>query len=270
MADQPKLLSEIPQLIIPLDTNTFSNKKKLSSSANMAVCSQSEKQNLIEKYQLLTNNTQVIQAAADDVFQPVSWSEQQSVKMQHAQGREYFLITAEHKTLVSLLLLLKAFSGFKKWQHSSMKLIVAGTVLFAGQEEWQEKINTYKYRDDIVFLNALTSRQYASVLAAAYAFVHTPDQNNDLMPLLQAIQCGAPAISFTTENIKEYFEEVVVLVATGNYDELKNKMILLYKDETLRSKLIESGFEKAKQYTKAEASSQLQDVIPKALSYKKI
>ncbi len=257
-----KISSRLPQLIVVNDAEKWSKTKPIASSIKIAVCSAAVKQKLIALHQLPEHNIQVIRAAADDVFQPVNWSKKQSLKMEYTQGKEYFFVSAAEKTFDSFMSLLKAFSIFKKWQHSGMKLLVFGRLLFSENKEWQEKFSSYKYRDDVRLLQEVTEAEQASLLASAYLFIHTPLKDDDVMPLLQAMQCETPCISFVTESVKEYAEDAAILLERNNYEQLGEKMILLYKDENLRNRIIDKGKEQTKLYSKENTMKTLQSAIP--------
>ena len=264
-ADNSILPSKISQLIIPKDIDKLAVQRQ-SSSILFAAASQFEQQQLLEKPGIANQQICILPAAAGNMFQPVAWSEKQLAKMTYAQGKEYFVVRGDDKTATSFLSLLKAFSGFKKWQHSSMKLIVAGKIVFAQDDEWKEKLSTYRYRDDVVFMNDITDEEYAKILSGAYVFIHTPVQDNDILPLLEAMQCQTPGISFTTETIKEYAANAVVMIEPGNYEQLSEKMILLYKDEKLRSNLIEASAVQAAHYSKENAMQQLEAAIQQSMN----
>ena len=266
IANDEIISSHLSSLIVPLNNEKIVFTKTLSSSVSIAVCSHIAKQKITETNHLSSDKVVVFSAAADVGFKPITWSEQQAVKMQYTQGREYFLVTAYNKTFATFMSILKAFSGFKKWQHSSMKLVVTGVLSFTNNEEWAEKISTYKYRDDVVFLPALTNEEEITLLAGAYVFIHTPVADDDVIPVLQAMQCGTPCISFFTESIHEYAADAATLIEPNNYEQLGVKMILLYKDETLRSALIEAGTAKAEAYSKEKAAHQLTSFITKRIS----
>ena len=256
--------TRLPSLFITDNIEKTASKKTGSSLKKYIVCSEAAKEILIAKQALSNDDVVVISAAAKDVFQPISWSEKQSVKMEYSQGKEYFLTTAEGKTTASLLSLLKAFSAFKKWQHSNMKLIVAGAVFFEKDKAWLEKLSTYKYREDVVFAGEITEPDYAKILAGAYLFIHTPKQDADVLPLLQAMQCNTPCICFATQTVAEYAGAAALLTEADNFEQLGEKMIVLYKDEILRSHLIEACAAQSQCYTKEKALPLLEAALLKS------
>lgn len=255
----------VQQLLVVNDVAKWNSKKLLSSSIKIAVASHHAKQNLLINHSLPEQNIEVIYAATDERLKAIDWPEKQSQKMQYTQGKEFFMCNAQGKTYDTLMGLLKAFSTFKKWQHSNMKLLIYGSVFFAQKEEWLEKLSTYKYRDDVVILNESEANNHAALLASAYSFIHTPMYDEDVMPLLQAVGCETPCISFITQSVKEYADEAVIWIGSNNYEQLGEKMILLYKDEGLRNNLIEKGKWQSKIYTKEKAMQLLQSALPSHL-----
>lgn len=257
-------LPRIPQLIVPHDLLQLPAKFKLSPASYLAVSSEAEKEMAVQKWNLADDHVLVIQASAGNIYSPMPWTDKQSVKMKHMQGREYFLITAKGKTQASFLSFLKAFSGFKKWQHSSMKLAVSGSLTFAQTDDWKEKINSYRYREDVIVLKE-EEEPLSTLLAGAYAFIHTPSQDNDVIPLLQSMQCQTPCISFATAPIKEYAGDAAVVIDNLNYEELSDKMILLYKDEIMRSRLIENGTQRMNVFTPENTRLSLQQIMQQSI-----
>ncbi len=255
-ADNDMLSSRLPQLIIPINVEKIIIKKAVSLSVKWVVSSQWEKQQLMSLHPFIENNIFLVPASASSSFQPLSWSERQAVKMQYTQGKEYFIANAKSNTEATFTSLLKAFSAFKKWQHSSMKLVVCGKLSFTQTTEWKEKINSYKYRDDVVMISAEEETSIA-LLASAYAFLHTSPQQADVISLLEAMQCETPCLSFSTNDIKEYAGDAAILIDNNDYEQLSDKMILLYKDEALRSRLIEEGKKQAQLYTREKALQML-------------
>jgi len=84
------------------------------------------KRDILEHYRVDPDKISVVQPAARNHFRPLGWEEKESVKAGYADGREYFLFVGGIHPRKNLLNLLKAFSLFKKWQKSNMKLLVAG------------------------------------------------------------------------------------------------------------------------------------------------
>lgn len=202
------------------------------------------KADIVKNYQTPGEKICVIGGAARTGFQPLEWQEKQIVKDGYADGREYFLFVGGIHPRKNLLNLLKAFSHFKKWQHSNMKLLVAG------RKAWQyddllEKIKTYKYRDDVVLLDYLPEEQLQRIMAAAYALVYPSWFEGFGLPLLEAMQAGVPVICSNTSSMPEVAADAALLVDPANPDAIAKEMLSLYRNEGIRNVFIAKGLERA-------------------------
>ncbi|GAC1396394.1 MAG: glycosyltransferase family 1 protein [Sediminibacterium sp.] len=216
----------------------------LRKAKKIITVSEFSKAAILEHYTIAPERVTVIKGAARTVFQPLPWQEKEAVKDSYADGMEYFLFTGGIHPRKNLLNLLKAFSLFKKWQHSNMKLLVAGRLA------WQydtilEKLKTYKYREDVVLLDHLPDDQLARVTASAYALVYPSYFEGFGLPIAEAMQCGVPVITSNTSSMPETGGAAALYADPGDPDAIAKHMLTLYKDEIFRSRLIEAGKEHA-------------------------
>ena len=194
------------------------------------------------------NKISTVYPAARSGFQPLSWEEKNQVKDSFSDGREYFLFVGGIHPRKNLLNLLKAFSLFKKWQKSNMKLLVAGRMAWQ-YEDLLEKIKTYKYREDLILLGALEEAQLSRITASAYALVYPSFFEGFGMPILEAMQSGVPVIASNTSSMPEVGADAALYADPNDPDAIAKQMLLLYKDEKLRNFQIEKGLERAQDFS---------------------
>ena len=248
----------IPQLLIADDINHLPAIKKISdSSISLLVYSIAAKQTITNRG--LNNHVHVIPFFAGSMYQPINWSMKQQVKIDYTEGREYFFVIQSFHTMEDIVQLLKAFSGFKKWQKSSMKLVLAGK-LYLPKGDLEEKLDSYKYREDVLVQNNLLEEDKARLLAGAYACIHLPKKDNEVLPLLQSIQCQTPVITIDTPTVREFVADAGLYTTYSN-DEITKQMILIYKDEKLLSKLQENCTLEAEKFSQEKALQMLQPII---------
>ncbi len=215
--------------------------KFLAKAAGVVTVSDYTKTDITTYYPAVSaQKITVIPGAARNIFQPVSWQEKEQAKDGFADGREYFLFIGGIHPRKNLMNLLKAFSLFKKWQHSNMKLLVAGRLAWQ-YEELVEKLKTYKYRDDVVMLGYLPEEQLAKITASAYALVYPSFFEGFGLPVVEAMQCGVPVITGNTAALPETGGTAALYADPADPDAIAKQMLLLYRDETLRSNLIKEG-----------------------------
>jgi glycosyltransferase involved in cell wall biosynthesis len=190
----------------------------------------------------------------------LSWHEKEQVKDGFADGREYFLFTGGIHPRKNLLNLLKAFSLFKKWQHSNMKLLVAGRLAWQ-YDDIVEKLKTYKYRDDVVMLGHLPEADLARVTAAAYALIYPSFFEGFGLPIVEAMQCGVPVITSNTSAMPETGGDAALYADPGDPDAIAKHMLQLYRDENLRSRLIAAGMDQAGKFNWDHSAAAFMEIL---------
>ncbi len=227
----------------------------LQKAKRVVTVSAFSKADIMQQYAIPEEKIDIVYSAARMGFQPLSWQEKESVKHGYADGREYFLFTGGIHPRKNLMNLLKAFSLFKKWQHSNMKLLVAGRLAW-DYEDILVKLKTYKYRDDVVLLDYLTDEQLSKVTGAAYAMVYPSFFEGFGLPIVEAMQSGVPVITSSVSSMPEVGGEAALYADPVNPDAIAKQMLSLYKDEGLRSRKVEAGYLQAARFnwdTTAEA-----------------
>lgn len=214
------------------------------------------RKDLITQFKLGDEKLEIIQPYVDPLFTSLGWEESEQVKNTFSNGREYFLSPITEETVISVL---KAFSQFKKWQRSDMKLILKGKMT----DNNLAKLQTYKYRDDVVILNHPPKAEFAKLLAASYAFVYTPVYEGSGLKVIEAMKSGAPVIASDLDGVKEVAGDAVLYATPGNEEMLAAQMIKLHKDETLRSNLIDAGKVQAGNYQPSVAIDAIWQVLQK-------
>ncbi len=229
----------------------------LQKATSVVTVSDYTKADIIKKYPSTDpEKITCIPGAARAIFQPLNWQDKAQVKDSFADGREYFLFTGGIHPRKNLMNLLKAFSLFKKWQHSNMKLLVVGRLAWQ-YEDLLEKLKSYKYRDDVVMLGYLPEDQLASITAAAYALVYPSYFEGFGLPIIEAMQSGVPVITSNTSAMPETGGSNALYASPNDPDAIATQMINLYRDESLRANLMEEGIKQADRFNWSRSADAL-------------
>jgi glycosyltransferase involved in cell wall biosynthesis len=191
-------------------------------------------------FKLPENKIQVEKPQPSAFAKPLSWEEKQQIKDKYAAGKDYFVsfISGEKHEFINLL---KAFTIFKKWQQSSMQLIIIYNDI-AHQDF--SKLETYKHKSD-VHLFQLSEEEKLQVLASAYACMHTVAHEAVPLTVINAIFCETPIITSELPAIKELAGAAALYASPTSVDDISRKMITIYKDENLRKNQVEKMREKS-------------------------
>jgi glycosyltransferase involved in cell wall biosynthesis len=217
------------------------------------------KSKIVEKFKIPGQKIQVIYPGVDAIYHPVTLDEREKIKEQYAEGKEYFLFHVDKFSAKYLIHLLKAFSIFKKMQKSSMQLLITSTV--ALDSKFLQQLALYKYKKDLKILH---STLMANVTASAYAALSFSANEGFENYVLNVMQCDVPVIINDKDSSFEIFGNAALYIIPAEHKDLADKMMLIFKDEKLRSELIAKGKEQIKKYTWDKAADQLWRCIEKA------
>ncbi len=172
----------------------------------------------------------LVKPAFEPLSEQPSWAEAESLKTKYSGGRDFFLITGDIDASYELIELLKAFSIFKKWQQSNMQLLIVGfevpwTTVF------EEKLSTYKYRDDVTLLKDIAYEEIVKLAGISYAVLCPGTNNVHPLPLVLAIQHAAAIIASDIEVYRQFTDAAIWIDNKNMMEEFGKAMILLYKDE---------------------------------------
>jgi glycosyltransferase involved in cell wall biosynthesis len=92
----------------------------------------------------------------------------------------------------------------------------------------------------VAVINDATVGEEPEILAAAYALIQ-PYTSNNLLFLFDAMQCHVPVLIENNASFKEITSDAVLYFDSKSEMDIADKLMLIYKDETLRNKLIEKG-----------------------------
>ncbi|MBA2251029.1 MAG: glycosyltransferase [Chitinophagaceae bacterium] len=263
---------KIPQYLISCTINSSKQpiegkpnfQKSIAASSykksDRIICTSHYLENIITaKYKIDTEKIDVVYEVAGPDYVPALIEDREKIKDEYAGGNEYFLLYPPDSGK-DFLIMLKAFSVFKKRQKSTMKLLVIG---HAGMDqEMNESLRLFKYRQDIHILNDLPGAEQIKVMAAAYAFIQ-PANSENYVSLLHAMHCNVPVIAGNTGALPEIGGAAVLYINTADHTDIAEKMMLIFKDEKLRQDYITKGNEQVQKFTLEIAASTLWESILK-------
>ena len=235
------------------------NSLYFEKAAAIIVNSHFSKQNIIANYQTDSQKIKVVYQEIDNRFSPLDFEEKELIKQKYADGNEFFIYKGIIGNQENLLNLLKAFSFFKKWQKSSMQLIIAGEP-GSGYAEFVESFKHFRFHNEVKMLD-LPNDEMLKVIAAAYAMVFIPLVETASVAPLEAMKCEVPVICSSIGELTELCGEAALVANENDFKDIAEKMILVFRDENLKNKLVQKGKENLKEYQRNEMPSMFLDTI---------
>jgi glycosyltransferase involved in cell wall biosynthesis len=239
----------IPQLLWMNDLPVYkrNNRIPLQEVKRIAAVSDFLKNEIISQYKIDAQKIDIVYRSIDKKYAPVFFEEKENTKEKYTEGKEYFLYTGAINADKNLIMLLKAFSFFKKRQKSNMQLLIVSESLIGN--EFEASLKTYKYREEVKLLLDLPLNEQVKIMASAYAFVSPSLHESFPVKLIEAMQCDVPVIANDMDVITETCGDSVLYTNANSFEDIADKMMLLFKDENKRNDLIAKGNSQALQYS---------------------
>ena len=81
----------------------------------------------------------------------------------------------------------------------------------------------------------------ARLIGSAYALICAAYSDGSVFPILQALRCQVPVVAADTPAGREIAGDAALYVNPEDPENIADQMMMLYKDESLRTTLIEKG-----------------------------
>lgn len=220
--------------ILPFGATTDENIRRFRK---VAVFSEFVKEQLTKRFPRLGERIEMLAPGGSEAFIALNWEEREEVKREFADGMEYFLAVGSIDPANNIIPLLKAFSMLKKRLRSSIKLVLAGRATPEG-EDIVQALQTYKFRQDVIWIKDADELTLARLTGGAYAIVHTAGADGLAVPILAGQKCQVPAVALYAGASPEAGRDAALNAVAEDVTDLSEKMSALYKDEMLRSRLL--------------------------------
>lgn len=222
---------------------------KFLQRANVIVTvSEFSKKDIICQYKINPEKINVVYSASKEIFQPVNDEDKKVIRGKYTNGNNYFVYAGAIHPRKNLVNLLKAFSIFKKRQKSNWKLVLAGRLAWK-YDSFMKSLSSYKYRSDVVLTGYIEENELVKIIGSAYALVYPSVWEGFGVPVLEAMNCHIPVITSLSSAMQEIAGESALYANTDDFNDIADKMMLIYKDESLRNRLIEKGKQTVQQYS---------------------
>lgn len=184
--------------------------------------------------------THLLPPSIDEMLAPTDEDARDVMRYQYTQGDAFFLCVAPIHASANIIPLLKGYSQFKKRTGSNMKLVMTG-VKGPFSASILNAVESYKHRNDVVFLEGLTAYNKRQLLCAAYALVHPCRWERFGMPVLDAMKAGVAVLTAEDSSMSEMAGMAGMFFNEKEGGEIGEKMIRVYNDEQMKNEMIGTG-----------------------------
>ncbi len=238
----------------------------LKKAKMIATVSHFSKKDIITQYKTADEKINIVYSAVKKIFHPLNIQQKEIIKEKYTEGKEFFIYTGALQPRKNLVNLLKAFSLFKKRQHSNWKLVLAGRLAWKN-DDFLHLLKTYKYRNDIITPGYISESVLAQLTASAYAMIYPSLFEGFGVPVLEAMKSEIPVLTSANSSMQEIGEEAALYFDPLSVNDMAEKLMLIYKDEDLRNSLIQKGKQRAGEFSWQRTADLLWQCIKKTVQY---
>ena len=160
--------------------------------------------------------------------------------------RRYFLYVGRIDVRKNIEALVEAYLKLPSEIRRDVDLVLIAN----GSPKDQADFRTRHLRDrGIIHKLNVSDEDLVSLLNRAVGLAFVSLHEGFGIPLLEAMQCGCPILSSNVTSMPEIAGEAAVLVDPRSVHEIKQGLVRLATDETLRSSLRQAGLERAQEFS---------------------
>lgn len=251
------LFVEHQTFFLPMNTFFKNNLKSGIATAKAVFVTDSLLANDFTKnFEALKNKIQLLNFNFAEQNRQYSFDETEAIKEHYTEGFDYYLYHVNATSKSHVLIVLKAFSQLKKWQKTSLKLVLVF------ENDIDEKLlpdfKNYKYRNEVVIIKETTENKL-SLKAASFAYIFLGDYNNK-QHVYDAMQFNVPVIAADTVDNHLLFQKSVVY-ASLTVEGLAQQFQNMYKDEILRKQQLQNATQFLANFDNQTNTQKLIDII---------
>lgn len=143
---------------------------------------------------------------------------------------------------------LKAFSDYLKEGNEPLTLVMLDYEKTA-LDNLLTEIGDKALINHIHLTGYVKNTDLPYIYSQAAIFLYPSLRESFGIPMLEAMKCGTPVITSNTSSMPEVSGNAALIIDPFKPEEIKNAMIQLLNDKTLRNEMIEKGFAQAKQFS---------------------
>jgi glycosyltransferase involved in cell wall biosynthesis len=212
----------------------------IKKAQSVATVSAFTKNDIISHYKTDTSKIDVVFSGVKEKFRPCNETERKETREKYTGGHEYFIYAGAIQPRKNLVNLLKAYTVFKKRQKSNWKLVLAGRLAWKN-DEFLQLLKTYKHKDDVILTGYVAEEEMVKLIGSAYALIYPSFFEGFGVPVLEAMKAGIPPLTSKGTSMEEIAGEAALYFDPNDPADIAEKMMLIYKDENYRNRLIERG-----------------------------
>ena len=219
-------------------------------AAQILTLSEFSRRDIIDTYRIAPDRVSVTPAAAPSHFKPIE-DETELRKIREIYGieRDYILSVSSIQPRKNLIRLIEAYSCLRGLRPEGKlpQLILVGKRGWLDNETFRAA-QRHSANNDIAFTGYVAENDLPALYSGATCFVYPSFFEGFGLPVLEAMQCGAPVIAGNRTSIPEVVGKAGLLFDPFDTNSLVQALTRVLDDSEYRAALRIQGLERAREF----------------------
>src|SRR6184192_2602868 len=219
-------------------------------AAQILTLSEFSRRDIVDTYRIAPNRVSVTPAAAPSYFKPIE-DETELRKIREIYGieRDYILSVSSIQPRKNLIRLIEAYSCLRGLRPEGKlpQLILVGKRGWLDNETFRAA-QRHSANNDIAFTGYVAENDLSALYSGATCFVYPSFFEGFGLPVLEAMQCGAPVIAGNRTSIPEVVGKAGLLFDPFDTNSLVQALTRVLDDSEYRAALRIQGLERAREF----------------------
>ena len=219
-------------------------------AAQILTLSEFSRRDIVDTYRIAPDRVSVTPAAAPSHFKPIE-DETELRKIREIYGieRDYILSVSSIQPRKNLIRLIEAYSCLRGLRPEGKlpQLVLVGKRAWLDNETFRAA-QRHSANNDIAFTGYVAEKDLPALYSGATCFVYPSFFEGFGLPILEAMQCGAPVIGGNRTSIPEVVGNAGLLFDPFNTNSLVQALTRVLDDLECRTALRTRGLARAKEF----------------------
>jgi glycosyltransferase involved in cell wall biosynthesis len=234
-------------------------------ATRIATVSEFSRKDIAQHYHVPESKIDIAYNGANEGFTPAAADLIKRIRKRWTQGQPYFIFIGSIHSRKNIVRLLLAFDAFRHTTASTVKLVFAGAKRW-WSDEMQQTLDTLSHKEDVLFTGRLEDNDLHDLTAAALAVTYVSNFEGFGIPIVEGMRAGVPVITSNVTSMPEVAGGAAHLVDPFSIESITNGLLVIYRDEALRKKLIAQGLQRSREFSWDNTATALWESMMKTLA----
>ncbi len=236
---------------------------------SLIALSESTASDLVNYYQLSRNRIKVIFPGYDPKFRPATQETIQYARERYGLTKGYFIHVGSFSLKKNLVMLLEAFSDFRKRTGFDGQLVLVGAEYPKGRDsQFTQMLSRPDVSAGIVPTGYVPEDLLLGLYSGALALVFPSLHEGFGLVVLEAMACGTPVVVHGTDALREVVgDSGMILESASDARNWSRAFEEILRDKKLREEMSRASLKRARLFSSEKSARQVlelyQQIVPK-------